>query len=105
MNISSQPILTTRGLEKHFGGLHAIDGLEFTLHEGELRCLIGPNGAGKTTFFNLVTGYLRPNRGAILFRGAQINGLAPYAICHRGIGRKFQVPAALRATKSKLCWR
>jgi urea ABC transporter ATP-binding protein UrtD len=86
------PILSTRGLDKHFGGLHAIDGLEFMLHEGELRCLIGPNGAGKTTFFNLVTGHLRPNQGTIQFRGAQINGLAPHVICHRGIGRKFQVP-------------
>jgi len=86
------PILSTRGLEKHFGGLHAIDGLEFTLHEGELRCLIGPNGAGKTTFFNLVTGHLKPTRGTIHFRGARINGLTPHAICRRGIGRKFQVP-------------
>ena len=92
MSSKSTPILSTQSLEKHFGGLHAIDGLEFSLQEGELRCLIGPNGAGKTTFFNLVTGYLRPNGGAIFFKGSPITGMAPYAICHRGIGRKFQVP-------------
>jgi urea ABC transporter ATP-binding protein UrtD len=92
MSLDRRPILSTQGLEKHFGGLYAIDGLEFSLEEGELRCLIGPNGAGKTTFFNLVTGYLRPDRGTIRFRGTSIVGLAPHEICRRGIGRKFQVP-------------
>jgi len=85
-------ILETQSLMKHFGGLQAIDGLDFSLQEGELRCLIGPNGAGKTTFFNLITGYLKPNRGNIYFKGASIAGLPPHAICWKGIGRKFQVP-------------
>jgi urea ABC transporter ATP-binding protein UrtD len=89
---SQRVILETRSLAKHFGGLHAIDGLDFSLHEGELRCLIGPNGAGKTTFFNLITGYLKPTRGTITFQGNPITGLAPHVICKKGIGRKFQVP-------------
>jgi urea ABC transporter ATP-binding protein UrtD len=92
MSVKSLPILRTESLEKRFGGLYAIDGLDFSLQEGELRCLIGPNGAGKTTFFNLVTGYLRPNRGAIFFKECPITGLPPHIICHKGIGRKFQVP-------------
>lgn len=89
---SGSNILETHSLVKHFGGLHAIDGLSFSLQAGELRCLIGPNGAGKTTFFNLITGYLKPTKGSIYFKGASITGLSPHAICWKGIGRKFQVP-------------
>ena len=89
---SQSSLLETRSLVKHFGGVHAIDGLDFSLQEGELRCLIGPNGAGKTTFFNLITGYLKPNNGTIHFQGGPITGLSPHVICWKGIGRKFQVP-------------
>lgn len=85
-------ILETRGLRKSFGGVHAIDGVDFQLHRGELRCLIGPNGAGKSTFFKMLTGQYVPSAGSILFEGADIAGIAAHAIGRQGIGIKNQVP-------------
>lgn len=83
--------LETRHLTKGFGGLIAINSLNFQVEEGELRCLIGPNGAGKTTLFNLVTGSLKPTSGDVYFRGVRITGLGPHQIASMGVGRKFQV--------------
>jgi branched-chain amino acid transport system ATP-binding protein len=71
----------------------AVNDVDFTLAEGELRCLIGPNGAGKSTFFKMLTGQLMPSQGTILFRSASIAGLAPHAIAARGIGIKTQTPS------------
>lgn len=85
-------VLETRGLAKRFGGLIAVDCVDFSLEEGELRSLIGPNGAGKTTFFNLLTGHLPADAGTILFRGRDVTGLPVYARARLGIGRKFQSP-------------
>lgn len=85
-------IFETRGLTKRFGGLVATDCINFTLQEGELRCLIGPNGAGKTTFFNLITGHLSPEQGEILFLGKDITNLPVHMRVRLGIGRKFQAP-------------
>ena len=85
------PLLEVRNLSKQFGGLWAVRGLDFSLQEGEILGLIGPNGAGKTTLFNLITGFYRPTAGEILFRGENIVGLKPHAVCHRGIVRTFQV--------------
>src|SRR3712207_2911732 len=65
-------LLETRDLRKQFGGVHALDGVNFRLRRGELRCLIGPNGAGKSTFFKLLTGQLRPTSGTILFEGKPV---------------------------------
>lgn len=70
----------------------AINNLSLSVDEGELRCIIGPNGAGKTTLFGLISGYLQPDKGQILFRGEVLNGLSVDQISRRGIGRKFQSP-------------
>ncbi|MER3457351.1 MAG: ABC transporter ATP-binding protein, partial [Chloroflexota bacterium] len=85
-------ILEVHNLTKSFGGLMAINNLSLSVDEGELRCIIGPNGAGKTTLFGLISGYLQPDKGHILFRGEVLNGLSVDQISRRGIGRKFQSP-------------
>ncbi len=85
-------VLETRNLTKQFGGVVAVNELNYAVEEGELRCLIGTNGAGKTTLFNLVTGALKPTSGEVYFRGVNITGLSPHQICRMGIGRKFQSP-------------
>ena len=85
-------ILETRGLEKRFGGVRAIAGVDFKLARGELRCLIGPNGAGKSTFFKMLTAQLRPSSGRILFDGTDISRAQPHQISRLGIGIKNQVP-------------
>jgi len=78
-------------LVKYFGGLAAVDGVSFEVAQGEIFALIGPNGSGKTTTFNLISGYLRPTSGRILFKGREIHTLKTHQICHLGIGRTFQV--------------
>ena len=85
------PILETRDLTLHFGGIRAVNGVDFRMPPGELRCLIGPNGAGKTTFFNLLTGRLRPQRGSIRFRGAEITWRRPHERVRLGMARTFQI--------------
>lgn len=91
--MTSPPILETHDLSKSFGGVHAVHNVDFSVAEGELRCLIGPNGAGKSTFFKLLTGQLKPDAGRILFRGVSIAGEPSSAIARRGIGIKMQVPS------------
>ncbi len=86
------PILETRALEKRFGGVRAIAGVDFALQPGELRCLIGPNGAGKSTFFKMLTAQLRPTSGHILFEGRDISRAQSHEISRMGIGIKNQVP-------------
>ncbi len=88
----STPILETRQLSKAFGGVKAIDRVDFSLAEGELRCLIGPNGAGKSTFFKMLTGQHRPTAGQILFKGRDITHADAHEIGRLGIGIKNQVP-------------
>jgi branched-chain amino acid transport system ATP-binding protein len=83
-------ILETRKLTKAFGGLTAIEQLDFHVEEGEIVSLIGPNGAGKTTFFNMVTGLIKPDSGEILVDGYDIVGLRPNQILERGVARTFQ---------------
>ena len=90
--MNARPILEAQGLEKRFGGVRAIAGVDFALAEGELRCLIGPNGAGKSTFFKMITGQLRPTAGQILFAGADITRAEAHQIGRLGIGIKNQVP-------------
>ena len=89
----SAPILETRGLTKRFGGVPAVDGVDFRLGEGELRCLIGPNGAGKSTFFKMITGQLAPTAGTVFFRGADVTGEERHRLARHGIGIKTQVPS------------
>ncbi|MEW5816556.1 MAG: ATP-binding cassette domain-containing protein [Spirochaetota bacterium] len=85
-------VLETRGLMKHFGGVVTADHLNFSLQEGELRCLIGPNGAGKTTFFNLISGQLHADNGQILFYDQDITAVPVHTRARLGISRKFQSP-------------
>jgi branched-chain amino acid transport system ATP-binding protein len=87
------PLLETRDLGMRFGGVHAVRHVNFTLAEGELRCLIGPNGAGKSTFFKMVTGQLVPSQGHVLFRGQDISHAEAHQIARLGIGIKTQVPS------------
>ena len=92
MSPASEPILTTSRLTMRFGGVVAVDNVDFSVAQGELRCLIGPNGAGKSTFFKCLTGQLRPSSGSILFDGEEIGGRHTHQIVARGIGIKTQVP-------------
>src|SRR5262249_1486014 len=85
-------LLQTRGLTMRFGGVVAVDRVDFTLQERELRCVIGPNGAGKSTFFKCLTGQLRPSEGEVLFRGTPVGGSGSHAIARLGVGIKTQVP-------------
>ncbi len=84
-------LLEVRNLTKHFGGLAALEGLDFVVHQGEIVGLIGPNGAGKTTAFNLITGILQPTKGEIFFLGRKINGLKSNRIARLGAVRTFQI--------------
>jgi branched-chain amino acid transport system ATP-binding protein len=88
-----EPLLETRDLSMHFGGVRAVRNVNFTLAPGELRCLIGPNGAGKSTFFKMLTGQLQPTHGVVLFRGRDISHAQAHEIARLGIGIKTQVPS------------
>jgi len=90
-----RPILETEGVVKRFGGIRAVDGTTLSVREGSITALIGPNGAGKTTFFNVITGFYRPDGGAVRFGGEQILGRPPYAIARMGMVRTFQITKAL----------
>src|ERR1700693_1930260 len=88
---ASAPILRTDALTVRFGGLTALDRVDFAVERGEIRAVIGPNGAGKSTFFNCLTGVLRPTSGHILFNGEGITGLPSNAISQKGIARTYQI--------------
>lgn len=90
--MTTEPILSTRGLEKRFGGVLAVAGVDFSLQQGELRCLIGPNGAGKSTFFKMISGQLRPTSGQIRIAGHDMMNAEAHEIAKRGVGIKNQVP-------------
>ena len=85
------PVLRTEGLTIRFGGLTALNDVDFQIRRGEIRAIIGPNGAGKSTFFNCLTGVLRPSSGRILFDGEDITGLPPNQISRKGIARSYQI--------------
>jgi branched-chain amino acid transport system ATP-binding protein len=83
-------LLTARDVRKEFGGLVAVNDVDFVVPEGSIVSLIGPNGAGKTTFFNMLTGVYKPTSGAIEFTGVDVTTKPPHAITELGIGRTFQ---------------
>ncbi len=84
-------LLRVRGLGKSFGGVHAVDGIDFDLGAGELLAFIGPNGAGKSTTFNMINGQLHADRGSVVLHGQSLLGLSPRAICRLGVARTFQI--------------
>jgi branched-chain amino acid transport system ATP-binding protein len=86
-------VLAVSGLAKSFGGVHAVDGVGFTVGKGEFLALIGPNGAGKSTCFNIINGQLKPDAGRILFEGRDIAGLPARMVWGLGVGRTFQIAA------------
>jgi branched-chain amino acid transport system ATP-binding protein len=83
-------LLEAQSLRKQFGGLTAVNDVDFVIPRGSIVSLIGPNGAGKTTFFNMLTGIYKPTAGAVVFDGEDVTGKPPHAITNRGIGRTFQ---------------
>lgn len=85
--------LAIERLNKSFGGVRAADDIALTVAPGEMLCLVGPNGCGKTTLFNMITGFLRPDSGSILFGGRDLTHGDPIEIARSGIARKFQVPS------------
>lgn len=87
----ARTILEVTGLNKHFGGIHVTQNINFTMQEGEQSAIIGPNGAGKSTFFNLLTGYHKPDGGKVVFDGRDITNQAPHVIARVGISRAFQI--------------
>lgn len=86
-----EKVLDCQNITKRFGGIVALNNLSLSFDKGELTGIIGPNGAGKTTLFNVITGFEKPNSGAIYFKGKNITGLKPYEIADKGIVRTFQV--------------
>src|SRR5215471_229542 len=89
-------ILELRNVAKRFGGLRAVKSVSFEMNAGEILFIIGPNGAGKTTVFNLISGFLHPDEGSIIFNGKDISRLAPHHNARLGIGRTFQIVKPLR---------
>jgi branched-chain amino acid transport system ATP-binding protein len=86
----AEAILGTKGLNRFFGGLHAVKDVSFTVQRGMIKAVIGPNGAGKTTLFNLIAGTILPHGGEVTFLGRPITGRRPHVVACRGIARTFQ---------------
>src|SRR5438046_10594850 len=95
--MSGDIILETEDLTKEFAGFVAVGGVALRVARGTIHALIGPNGAGKTTCFNLLTKFLSPTRGTILFNGRDITGLAPADVARVGLVRSFQISAVFPA--------
>jgi branched-chain amino acid transport system ATP-binding protein len=89
-------VLEVENLTKRFGGLTAVNNVSFFVDEGERVGIIGPNGAGKTTLFNMISGFIKPDSGKVIFRGEDITKLPPYEIVNKGIARTFQVVRPFR---------
>jgi branched-chain amino acid transport system ATP-binding protein len=91
--VNDDLILVTEGLTKEFAGFIAVSGINLAIRRGSIHAFIGPNGAGKTTFFNLLTKFLKPTRGRIVFKGNDITELAPAEVAQLGLVRSFQISA------------
>jgi branched-chain amino acid transport system ATP-binding protein len=89
-------LLEVQGLTKRFGGLVAVNDVSFAVEDGEILSVIGPNGAGKSTVFKLITSFLRPTAGQVVFNGETISGLAPHLVARRGVVRTFQETTIFR---------
>jgi ABC-type branched-subunit amino acid transport system ATPase component len=84
-------MLQVEGVSKNFGGLMALDNCSLNVEQGSITALIGPNGSGKTTLFNVITGFLQPTKGRVMFEGREITGVPVHRIANSGLGRTFQV--------------
>src|SRR6187431_2997852 len=93
LRMSDELILETEDLTKDFAGFVAVNGVNLSVARGTIHALIGPNGAGKTTCFNLLTKFLAPTKGRILYKGEDITGMAPADVARLGIVRSFQISA------------
>jgi branched-chain amino acid transport system ATP-binding protein len=93
--VTDTAIFRADGVVKRFGGVRAVDGATMSVGERSITALIGPNGAGKTTFFNVITGFYRPDGGSATFNDHQVLGRPPYAIARQGMVRTFQITKAL----------
>src|SRR6201994_1838736 len=93
MALTEEAILETHSLVKDFNGFIAVDGVSVRVRQGDIHALIGPNGAGKTTFFNLLTKFIAPTRGTIIYQGTDITTEKPAQTARRGIVRSFQISA------------
>ena len=89
--MGEESLLQAKNISKAFGGVQAVLDVGFTLYKGEIFGVIGPNGSGKTTLVNLVTGFVRPDAGAVFFKGRNITGLQPHRIANLGLTRTFQI--------------
>jgi branched-chain amino acid transport system permease protein len=90
------PILEARGIEKSFGGIRVLRGVDMSLRPRRIYGLVGPNGSGKTTLLNIVTGFVLPDQGEVVLEGRPIHGMAAHAVARRGVRRSFQVPQLVR---------
>src|ERR1700682_3167520 len=84
-------IVETKNLTKSFAGFKAVDDVSLAIEEGTIHAIIGPNGAGKTTFFNLLSGFVTPTAGTIVFQGRDITGMDPPRVAQLGMVRSFQI--------------
>ena len=87
----AEPLLRVEHVSKRFGGLLAVNRASFTAEAGRITALIGPNGAGKTTLFAIITGFVTPSEGIVVYDGANIVGERPHRLARRGIARTFQI--------------
>lgn len=94
--MSAAPLLLVEGVRKAFGGVTALNAVTLAVPAGQTRAIIGPNGAGKTTLFNVLTGFLRPDAGRVVFRGREITGTPAHRMPALGISRTFQITAVFR---------
>jgi branched-chain amino acid transport system permease protein len=101
-------LLVARGVEKHFGGVVALDGVSMEIEEGEILGLVGPNGSGKSTLINILSGFYPADRGSVTFRGEEATSLPAHRLAALGIARTYQIPRpfahdAGRASRSATC--
>lgn len=89
-------MLEVKGLTKRFGGFTAVSNVSFDVEQGEILGLIGPNGSGKSTTFNCIAGMYLPTAGSVRFEGQEIGGLTANRVCHKGVGRTYQIPRPFR---------
>ncbi len=87
----TEPLLEVEHISKRFGGLLAVDHASFTVEQGGITALIGPNGAGKTTLFAIISGFLKPTGGRVIYESTDITGILPHLLARRGIARTFQI--------------